>query len=384
MAAPNRHLRTRTGLVSAFAMATTVGCGMGLPLEERIASTRPLALRTEIIDPMLGPADPTRAEGLPLETARLIPFYVDDTAPLTPDAIASGVDPVWLYCALQPNEGLFACLSGRLPLEPGDIQACPAVDPTALDPANLDPSSIPVPPSPCFITGGTPAQPELTIPLDPGFLLGGDIEVTMVGHEPDGTVDTNLCLERLLSQSNDIPETCLYATQRVAVGPDGELLALAENLGIVIPGLAPIPDPIPDPDTHPRIQYMSATVFDPDDNELGVFMVERGDTIQSRVGDRIELETLAPETDLQSYLIPVDMSSYEEQVESYDAKWFRTWGDLLSPVSDDPLSINTWTMTKGAQDEEDLPPGGIATMYYTLRDGRNGVDWWWFNVEVTE
>jgi hypothetical protein len=357
---------------------------MGLPLEERIISTRPLAIRVEIIDPTLGPDDPVRAEGLPLESARLIPFYVDEQAPLTPDAIAGQVEPVWLYCPLQPSVGLFACLSSRLPLRPQDVPDCPPVDVSSIDPTNFDPNTLELPPAPCRITGGTPAQPELTIPLDPTFILGGDIEVTMVGHAPQADVDTDLCLERLLGQSDDLPQECLFVTQRVSVGPDGRLLQLAADLGINFPGLPPIPDPIPDPDTHPRIQSFTATVLDEDDNEVGVYPLQRGDMITAREGDRLELEVISPEDDLQTYLIPVDMTSYEERDEAFDGSWYRTWGDLLSPTSNDPLSLNTWTMTKGPQDEEELPPDGIATLYYVVRDGRDGVEWFWFDVMVEE
>jgi hypothetical protein len=34
------------------------------------------------------------------------------------------------------------------------------------------------------------------------------------------------------------------------------------------------------------------------------------------------------------------------------------------------------------QDETRRPPDGRATLYYVLRDGRLGVDWWWISVEV--
>ena len=32
--------------------------------------------------------------------------------------------------------------------------------------------------------------------------------------------------------------------------------------------------------------------------------------------------------------------------------------------------------------EDEAPPDGRATLFYVLRDGRNGVDWWWISVEV--
>jgi hypothetical protein len=46
------------------------------------------------------------------------------------------------------------------------------------------------------------------------------------------------------------------------------------------------------------------------------------------------------------------------------------------------MSRNEWTLEIGQQDEDEAPPDGRATLFYVLRDGRNGVDWWWISVEV--
>jgi hypothetical protein len=116
---------------------------------------------------------------------------------------------------------------------------------------------------------------------------------------------------------------------------------------------------------------------------LQAMEVARGDTITVPAGASLEIVTEASEGDLQTYLIPKDNESFEERDEKFFGTWFRTWGNLLSPVSDDPTSMNTWTMMRGEQDETDLPDGGVATMYYVLRDDRAGVDWWWFHVQVT-
>ncbi|HET6581908.1 MAG TPA: hypothetical protein VFG69_00650, partial [Nannocystaceae bacterium] len=77
--------------------------------------------------------------------------------------------------------------------------------------------------------------------------------------------------------------------------------------------------------------------------------------------------------------------SYGTRDEDYDGKWFRTWGDLFAPGSDDPIARNTWTLVPGDQDDADLgpvPPDGVATLLYVLRDGRVGVTWTWLQVEV--
>jgi hypothetical protein len=364
----------RSALVVA-SLASTSGCAEGLPLEERIASTRPLAIRVEVLDPA-APADtPVRAEGLPLQRARIVPFIVDPGGPLTADEIAEAIDPVWLACVLPPTQGLFGCLSAALPLELDGLVDCPGVDPAA-----LDLTEIPRAPSPCRITQGSAAAPELGIFLDASFLLGGDIEATMIGHHP-GEGSTAQCAAALLSGANPLPDACLYAVARVPVGPKGELLRLAAELGVPTDGLPPIPEPIPEPDTHPRIRSFTVRVFD-QDAQVDRIEIEPGDTLRAPAGARLEIETEASEDDLQTYVIPVDSTEYAERDETFRGRWFRTWGTLLSPSSNDPRSRNVWTMVRGPQDEDDLPPGNMATLYYVLRDTRSGVDWTWFHVEL--
>lgn len=354
-------------------------CGEGLPLAERIASTRPLAMRVEVGSP---DAEPVRAEALPLEPVRIVPFIVDPDGVLTPERIAAEIEPVWIGCALQPIQGLFACLSGALPLRPEEVPACPA--PT-FDPAN---PQLPQTPSPCFIASEPVAQPEFLLPLDVAFLLGGDYEVTMVGHVP-GSGDTQTCLEQLLGESGSLSRDCIFVAQRVAVGPDGRLLQIAQDFGIPdVSQFGAIPDPIPDPDAHPRITSMTVRVLDRDGNEVSVSLPSRempdAVPITASVGQTIAIEAIAPETDLQTYVIPRDMTEFDEKKETYTGSWYVTWGTLLSPTSDDPLSLNEWTLRRGEQDETDLPPGGVARLFYVLRDDRQGVDWWTFTVQVAE
>jgi hypothetical protein len=360
------------------------GCGDALPLRERIASTRPLALRVEVIDPSADPEAPVRAEALPTERVRLVPFIVDEHGPLDVEVLERDVEPVWLACPLRPVEGLFACLSAAIPSSPDEILECP--EPTLPSSETID--ELPDFPAPCRITGGTPARPELIVPLDPSFLIGGDLEVTMIGHVP-GAGSTRACLEQLLEGSDAFSEDCIFVTQRVPVGPEALLGRLAVDLGLVSPEqIGPIPETIPEPDAHPRIIAFSVVAHDAAGVELGRFDVSRGDVLELPAGARLEIETEAPASDLQTYLVPRDRETFVEREEVYRGQWFRTWGTLLSPSSNDPVSFNEWTLEPGPQDEPDGsaagPDSGRATLYYVLRDSRQGVDWWWFHVDVTE
>jgi hypothetical protein len=364
-----------------IAIAAAIGCGEGLPLVDRIASVRPLAMRVEIVEAGAMPDDPVAAEGLPLSTARVVPFFADPDGPMTTDRVAAELEPVWIACNLTPVQGLFGCLGDARPLDVDELVDCPPVDPSMIDPSS---GMLPTTPSPCRIATDTPGTPEYTIPIDAAYLLGGDIELTMVGHDPaEGT--TEGCLEDLLDDGSDPPPECIYVVQRIAVGPDGALVQLAEQLGVPSSALPPAPDPVPDPDRHPRISAVRVTAFESKADDapmIGVFTPAEGDVLQIPWGARLELEIEAPEDDLQTYVVPGDDGTFTDRAETYAGRWFRSWGDLLAPDSDDPVSHNTWTLQKGKQDETDVPDGGLATMIYVLRDDRQGVTWTWFQVEV--
>lgn len=371
---------SRTPLATLAVALVTAACGMDLPLEERIAGVRPLAVRVEIDDPDVADGDPVRTEGLPFDNVRIYPFIADVDGPFELPRIESDLQPRWLACNLAPIEGLGSCLANTAPLEPADVPECPPVDLSAVDPAA---GEFPTFPSPCEITTGTPSQPEFTIPFDAAYLFGGDIEVTMVAHLP-GEGDTDRCFEQLLAGGTNSDPACLFVASRVPVGPDSVLIDLAAQFGLPeIEGLGALPDPLPDPDTHPRIQNFVVRELDEDGNEVAVFQVERGAAITVAAGHQLDIETQAPEEDLQVYPIPTE-DGFVEDDEAYTGLWYTTWGTLLSSSSDDPLSLNSWSLERGAQDEEgDLPPGERATLFYVLRDGRNGVDWWWFHADVT-
>ncbi len=371
-------------LLLALAAGTGgLACAMDLPLQERIASTRPLAMRVDVVDPTADPEAAVRNEALPLETIAITPLLVDPAGVLDDARIEAEVQPVWLACPLQPIEGVFGCLSSRLPLALEDIEACPTVDLASLD---LQSGNVPQVPVPCRIEAGTPARPQLQVPIHPNLLIGGDLEITMIGHVP-GESSTEACAEAVLGQADELSASCIVASHRASVGPDSEILALASAFGIEGLGevdVAAPPEP-PAPDTHPRILTFTVAITDENDEVLQTLEVARGDTVVVAPGQSLQIVTTTDEADLQTYYIAQDNDQFEETREFLNGSWFRTWGELLSPVSDDPMSMNTWTMVPGEQDEREpqRPPDDRATLYYVLRDSRQGVDWWWFSVDVT-
>jgi hypothetical protein len=390
-----RHLGRRPVGLALF-VPWLAACAMDLPISERIANVRPLAMRVEAVDPFASPDGPVRAEVLPVEMLRVVPFMVDEIEPLSPERIEAELEPVWLACPLQPVQGIFACLSAQLPLALDDVEACPPVDLSALDPSS---GELPVMPAPCRIAtdGGvsTPAAPSMQVPIDFNFFLGGDLELTMIAHRPDEG-DTERCAEALLGEE-PLPSACLVAVQRASIGPDAEILRLAADAGL--PGLdqlGPVPpeDQIPEPDANTRITTFRVVVTDEVVRRADLervleegptLDVARGDTLEVTAGQTIVVQTTASEDDLQTFLIPGEDGTFEERQEYYVGDWYRTWGTLLGNDSDDPTSYNTWRMVPGEQDdiESELPPDGRATLYYVLRDDRQGVDWFWFHVMVT-
>jgi hypothetical protein len=72
---------------------TLAGCASDLPISERIAGVRPLAIRVEVQDPLATPDAAVRSEALPVESIRVIPFIVDELAPLSPERITAELEP---------------------------------------------------------------------------------------------------------------------------------------------------------------------------------------------------------------------------------------------------------------------------------------------------
>lgn len=381
---PRVRAATRTGILLGLTLGTA--CGGDLPISERIASTRVLALRSEVIAPLM-PDDPalgTRCEALPFETVRLTPWVVTPEGPLDLTD-RENFDPVWIACNLAPGRGLFACIKDAFPLKLADLETCPVPSFTDLG-GGLE--ALPEMHGPCILPddGSPDGLQDFTVPLAGNLLIGGDLEVTMISRSP-GSPSTAECAEPFLADESELPNDCIYAVQRVAVGPTERLLALAAMFGVDLPpelGEVPDPEDIPDGDRNPRIQDFQVFLIHPDaeDEELGP--QPPGAVIQAAPGDTLKIVTNASETDLQEYLVPINggAGGSETKTEAYDGSWFRTWGSLLANGSDDPMSMDDWTMRRGEQDETEQAPDNRATLYYVLRDGRLGVDWWWISVEL--
>jgi hypothetical protein len=359
-------------------LGLTAACAEPMSSPAVIESIRPLAIRAEVVDPEAVPDAPVRCEALPFETVRLEPFIVDENGPLAADAVAE-LDPVWVACNMLPAQYLGGCYQEAGPFSLDEIEDCRAPDPADLDP---EAAGLPTSPSPCRMTGGTPERPELVVPIDPSYLLGGDLEITMVASEPEG--DTAACAEALFGQADDILDGCLFAVQRVQVGPDALLVELArELLGIDFgDDVGPTPDEIPDPDTNPRLVRFEVEIVDGGD-VLARLDVGRGSAFELEYGQLVMVRAEASGEDLQTYPIPEDDDTFQEEREYYTGRWYRTWGEFLAESSDDPVGRNEWTMVPGEQDDGESALDDHAVLYYVLRDDRGGVDWWWFSVELT-
>jgi len=372
----------RTLLVPlALAVALAGACAMDLPDPRLIIDHRVLAIRTAVTMPLVADPDPQvdaqtpKAQALPFETVELTPFIVNPDGPVDPDSL----DVLWIACELTPGQGLLSCLQGAMPLTLDDLPECS--EPSFAD---LMGDELPEPESPCLIA--REGTPEYVVPLSANVFIGGSIELTMIAGVPGGT-DTDRCAAELLRDEYDLPDDCLYAVQRLTVGPVEQLLVLAQMFGVEIPGFEP-PDPedVPEPDRNPRITEVRVGLVDQDGEQIGdAFIIGPGDLVSAPRDATVQVEIDSPEDDLQSYLIPVNNGeSYQERSEVYQGDWYRTWGTLLSGTSDDPSSYNRWTLTQGDQDQGETPVGDRARLYYVVRDGRQGVNWFWFELEVVE
>jgi hypothetical protein len=366
-------------LASLVCMGGVVGCAMDLPDERLIISYRTLAIRTAVTTSLLPDAeldaDRPKAQALPFETVELTPFIVNQDGNVDPDSL----DVVWLACELTPGQGLFGCVSAVFPIALAEIPDCEVPDINQLSGGDL-PELV----SPCVIA--REGSPEYVVPLSANVFVGGAIELTMIAGVPGGT-STDECAKQLLADEYDLPDDCLYAVQRLSVGPVELLVQLAADFGVEIPGIElPDPEDVPEPDRNPRITEIRVGVIDEEGMQVGdAFVVPSGGVFSAPLGSTLQVEVDSPEEDLQTFLIPVNNGeSYEERSEAYQGDWYRTWGDFLSGTSDDPMSYNQWMLVQGEQDETEMPLNNRARLYYVVRDGRQGVNWFWIEVEVTE
>lgn len=355
-------------------------CAMELPDPRLIIDHRVLAIRTEVFQPLVPNPDPQvdaltpKAQALPFETVRITPFIVNPEGPVDPDSL----DALWIACELTPGQGLFGCLQAAMPLTLEDLPEC--VAPSL---SELGGDELPEPESPCLIA--RQGAPDYAVPLSANVFIGGAIELTLIAGVPQGT-PTDTCAAELLRGEFDLPNDCLYAVQRLKLGPIEELLVLAQMFGGEIPGVeAPDPQDIPEPDRNPRISEVRVGILSEDEQIGEAFIIAAGDLVTAPRETVLQVEIDSPREDLQTYLIPVNNGeSFDERSEAYQGDWYRTWGVLLSETSDDPSSFNQWGLSQDTQDEGEAPAGDRARMYYVVRDGRQGVNWFWFELQVDD
>jgi hypothetical protein len=371
---------TLTALVLG-SLTTLPGCGPSLPDQGLILTVRPLAVRVDVTTPLVPETDPDaapRAQALPFEGVTLTPFVVGPEGPVD----VATLDPLWIACASGPSQVppqciLEAAASADSPRRVEDLPACetPSFD-------DFDPDAIPTPQGLCRLAGSATAA--FTVPLDTNILSGGSVEVTLITGVPGGT-STKECAETLLSGDPQVPEDCVLVASRVRIGPLERLYALATDFGLELPPGVEIPpeDEIPDFDRHPRItRFEVGEIPESLEPALALTAVERGGVVSvSELDTLLRIEAEAPESDLQTYPVPSSGGPPGERTEAFDGAWLRTWGSLLAGGSEDPASFNEYTYAQGGRDEVEMPPGGRAAVYFVLRDGRGGVDWWWFFVE---
>ncbi|NVB39591.1 hypothetical protein G6O69_17245 [Pseudenhygromyxa sp. WMMC2535] len=367
--------------LASLVLGGASGCSIDLPDPRLIISHRVLAIRTAVTTPLVPEdaelADQPKAQALPFETVTLEPFIVDESGAVDPDEL----DIVWIACELSISQSLFACIQDAMPLTLDALPACEA--PSLADLQSLE-DGLPELPSPCLIA--REGSPEYVAPLSANVLLSGAVELTMIAGVPEGT-DTDTCARELLAGEYDLPDDCLYAVQRLEVGPIEQLLVLAESFGAAIPGFeAPDPEDVPEADRNPRITEVRVGAINDQGQQIGnAQIVSAGDLVEVELGATLQVEVDSPEEDLQTYQVAVNNGeSYEDRQETYEGDWYVTWGELLAGTSDDPQSYNQWTLEPNDQDEEDTPPEGRARMYYVVRDGRQGVNWFWFEIAAVD
>ncbi len=365
------------GALALVGLGSASGCGMSLPSPSLILFRRPLAVRVEVVEPVI-PDEPglaPRAQALPFEEVLITPFVVDENGPVAPEDI----EGIWFACPLGPTQATFDCLSDAAPVELEDVPDCEPPPPMT----EIDFDAIPEPQGLCII--GREGAPRYTVPLDANIISGGRIELTLVAGVPGGT-DTDRCANELLSGDFKLPDDCVFTSQEISVGPLERLFGLAEQFGIDLPPGFEVPpeDQIPDFDRHPRIDFFEGSVVP---ESLSTERERReaialGGTYRADLGEILRFDTSSPEDDLQTFFIQSSDGSSREQMEFLDGRWFRDWGRLLADGSNDLISFNELELRKSSNDDDDTPSNDEVFVYYVLRDGRAGVTWWWFSVEI--
>ncbi len=365
---------------AALSFASLLGCSQDLPDERLIIAPRVLSISTNVVFSPTSEPDapglPPKVQALPFDTVKISPLIVTPEGVVAQEDLAAAHDPIWIACELAPGSGLFGCISKAMPTALGDLPDC--LVPSPLD---LSDRGLPEFPTPCIIA--REGAPEFVVPLTANMLIGGDFEITMIASSKGGT-STDACASPFLNDEHRLPDDCLYGVQRLSLGPREQLAALIEQFGGPSAGLdSGSQSDVPAPDRAMHIADFTVIRIDPEGEILGqpVFL-ERGDSIRVGLGETIRIDVSSPKDDLQSYFIPINNGEdFEERTETYDAAWYRTWGSMLSGSSNDPDSYNEWTLLPSGQDDQLIPDAPIH-LYYVVRDGRQGVNEYWFSVEI--
>ncbi len=368
-------------LGAAAVLAAATACGPMLPQAGLILDTRALALRVEVTMPLVPdePGADIRAQALPFERVRLVPFVVD------PDGVVDIAqrDPIWIFCDAGITQGPTRCILDAAPARLEDLDPCIDPDVSMLGEGFM-PSVVPT----CTLP--SVATPEFVVPLSSNALSGADPEVSLILGTPGGT-SSQACAQAYLSGGTDVPLDCTVVTQRIDVGPIERLLIFLDSVGIDLG--VPIPDEstVPDYDRHPPItRFKYAIVETKDEDPTALTNINNGDVILVPRDTLLRIEVDSPESSLQLYPVQTaegtadcsfEVGDENCEQEAYSGSWFRTWGDLLSDSSDDPSSYNVYTFSRNGDIDSENPPTGGAFVFYVVRDGRSGVDWRWFIVQ---
>ncbi|MBV1861783.1 MAG: hypothetical protein KUG77_25410 [Nannocystaceae bacterium] len=348
------------------------GCGEGLPPYEKVAEHRILSAPVRVTGPYESPPVRegfTRAEAFPGETVQVRPFAVSQEGIVDP----GDLDLRWIACELFAGRGALGCLSQAFPTQ---LDRLPECDFQTLEVAvETGPRMLA---SPCVLPPGAVA--EFAVPVSNGVLSGADIELTAVGSTPGGTPSED-CAADFLAGKGNVPDDCLYAVQVVDLVGSARLFEWAGSVGLETDGVAPVdPTAADETDLHPHISSFRVGVQLESGADPDLVDIPLGGEFIVRAGQTIRIEVASPEDELQDFSVAVnDGTQAEAAREAYAGQWFITWGSLLSADSQDPASFNEWTL-QAVDDDAQEPAGGVAYLYYVVRDGRNGASHWWFSL----
>ncbi len=204
----------------------------------------------------------------------------------------------------------------------------------------------------------------------------------MIGSSDPG-VTTDTCVGALLNSTDAPPDPCLFATQRVAVGPDSTLRALAADFGAPADG-PPAPDPPEDPNRNPALEQVQVRIIE-DGVANAPIPVLTGDVIPvPATGAALEITADLDAESEQDYLIERTLDgtpTYQTEREDLTGDWASDWGYIEYGDSQGLSHVNIWTLTP-AKEQDLRGPGDRAHLFLVLRDNRSGTAWFDFAVAL--